>query len=144
MRFSEAKGRKVVSISDAQTVAKVAGFVVDPGSRSVVAVHVKKAEGGDTLHWSDLTAFGADAVTVSGPEVIGEPDEQVAALHGKEHEVLGKRVLSAAGEELGSVKDVEFDPATGALTALDLGKEDRVEGRRLVGIGSYAVVVATD
>ena len=66
MRFSEAKGHKVVSTDSAETVGKVAGFVVDPRSASVVALSLKKTgDHGTTLPWTGITAFGPDAVTAA-------------------------------------------------------------------------------
>lgn len=141
--FSDAKGRKVVSTSTADTVGKVHDFVVDPASRSVVAVVCKKTEDGDTLLWSDVTAFGDDAVTVANAGVLGTGDERVAGLAGKDHHVLGKRVLTTRGADIGKVKDVEFDHESGAVENLLLDGES-VGGARLVGIGSYAVVVRAD
>jgi len=143
MLFSQAKGHKVVASSTAATVGKVSGFVVDPVTRSVVAVQVKKAEKGDFLRWADLVAFGADAVTVSDDSAIGDGGPDVSALAGKAHRVLGKRVLTSGGDELGKVADVDFDPETGTVSALVLGKGGggEVAGERLIGIGSYAVVV---
>jgi len=140
MRFSDASGRKVVSTSTADRVGRVDEFIVDPKTRSVVAVELKKTENGNTLRWSDITAFGADAVTVTGAEKITDGGDDVTALAGKDHRVLGKRVLSSKGDELGKVKDVEFDPESGAVTALILDN-GQVEGSTLVGVGSYAVVV---
>lgn len=140
MLFSEAKGRKIVSTSTAETVGKVSDFVVDPASQSVLAVRVKKATSGDTLRWDKLTAFGSDAVTVGAADLVTEPDAAVEALSGKHHQVVGRRVLSAAGDELGEVEDVEFDADTGRITTLLLD-QGSVEGSRLVGVGSYAVVV---
>jgi uncharacterized protein YrrD len=140
MLFSEADGRKVVSTSTARTVGQIAGFVVDPQTHSVVALTLKKTGHGDTLPWSDITAFGADAVTVTGAEVITDPGDAVSALSGKDRKLAGKRVLSEFGEDLGSVSDVDFDPGTGSITALNLPGGD-VQGNRLIGIGSYAVVV---
>ncbi len=40
MRFTEAMGRKVVSLATAETVGTLGEFVVDPGSHTVVAVGV--------------------------------------------------------------------------------------------------------
>lgn len=142
--FSEAKGHKVVSSGTADTVGKVKGFVVDPVSRSVLALRLKKTDGGDILCWRDLTAFGADAVTVTGADKIVESDEGVTALTGKQHEVLGKRVLSSWGDELGEVADVDFDPETGLVAALAIKGNDDVVGSRLIGIGEYAVVVRAE
>ncbi len=141
MRFSEAKNRKVVSSSTAATIGKVKSFVVDPATRSVVAVRLKKSEAGDILRWSDMTAFGTDAVTVTAPDKLVEQDEGVDALTGKAHEVLGKRVLSSAGDELGEVADIDFDPTTGGVVSILVKGNDAVEGARLIGIGAYAVVV---
>jgi sporulation protein YlmC with PRC-barrel domain len=141
MLFSDAKGRKVVSSSTATTVGKVNRFVVDPTTRAVVGVELKKTEHGDMLRWSDITAFGADAVTVTGPDKIGDGGEAVQALSGKAHRVLGKRVLTSTGDELGKVVDVDFDPVSGVLTALHVDDESVVDAAGLLGIGSYAVVV---
>jgi sporulation protein YlmC with PRC-barrel domain len=140
MLFSEASGRKVVSTSTAETVGQVADFVIDPQSRSIVALTVKKTPHGDTLLWPSISAFGADAVTVPGAEVLIDANDAVAALSGKDQRLLGKRVLDTAGVDLGAVADVEFDPDTGALTALALAG-GAIGGERLIGIGSYAVVV---
>ena len=144
MRFSDAKGHKVVSSSTAVTVGKVKSFVVDPATRSVHALRLRKTEDGSVLLWSAMSAFGTDAVTVGDASAIVEHDESVDALTGKEHEVLGKRVLTSAGEQLGEVRDVDFDLETGAVTALVLKDADDVDGSRLVGIGAYAVVVRAE
>ena len=147
MRFSYAKGHKVVASSTATTVAKVSELIVDPVTRSVVAVRLKKSENGDYLRWNDMVAFGSDAVTVTDDSSLGDGGPEVQALSGKTHRVLGKRVLTDGGDELGKVDDVEFDPATGTLTSLLVGRGGRhgesseVAAARLLGVGSYAVVV---
>jgi uncharacterized protein YrrD len=106
-----------------------------------VGIELKKTQDGDTLRWSDITAFGADAVTVTGPDKIGDGGESLRALAGKPHRVLGKRLLTSTGDELGKVADVDFDPASGALAALHVDDDSVVDASRLLGIGSYAVVV---
>ena len=141
MLFSHAKNHKVVSSTTAETVGRVSRFVVDPRLRAVVALELKKTESGDVLQWSDITGFGDDAVTVSGSEQIRTADERVAALADKRHRVLGKRVLTSGGDELGKVDDVDFDRQTGALGALVVSHGPQVSADRLIGIGSYAVVV---
>ena len=135
--FLEAQGRQVVSTSIAETVGKVDRLVVDPAGRRVVAVSVKKA---GLFRWRDLTAFGADAVTVASSDLLVEQDAELDRFAGKEHDPLGKRLLTAAGDELGTVTDVEFAPDTGEVTGLVLDT-GTVAGVRLLGIGSYAVVV---
>jgi sporulation protein YlmC with PRC-barrel domain len=140
MRFSDAKNHKVVSTATAETVGRVDEFVVDPATRTVVALELKKTHGGKILAWPDLIAFGADAVTVDDADRIGEAQPPVADLLGKDHRLLKKRVLSSAGDELGHVQDVEFDPETAAVTSIVL-EDAQVPGAELIGVGSYAVVV---
>jgi sporulation protein YlmC with PRC-barrel domain len=141
MLFSQARKRKVVSSTTAETVGRVNDFVVDPSTRRVVAVTVKKSDSGDVLRWSDLTAFGVDAVTVTGADKVGAGDEQVRALAGKDRRLLGKRVLTSGGDELGTLRDVDFDAESGRLAALLVDDGPEVPADRLLGVGSYAVVV---
>jgi uncharacterized protein YrrD len=143
MLFSEASGRDVVSTSTAETVGQVAEFVLDPQSRSIVALTLKKAERGDTVLWGRISAFGPDAVTVPGTEVITDANDVVVEMAGKEHRLVGRRTLTTSGEDLGPVEDVEFDPDTGAITALMLDSGP-ISGDRWIGIGSYAAVVYAD
>lgn len=140
MRFSDAKGHKVVDKSTATTVGQVRGFLVDPRSRSVAALRLKKTDRGNVLRWSDLTAFGIDAITIGDSAAITELDDELEAFRGKRRRLLKKRVLTTGGDELGEVADVEFDPDTGTLTTILL-QDGEVAADRLVGIGSYAVVV---
>lgn len=140
MRFSDAIGRKVVSTSTAETVGKIDEFVVDPTTRTVIAVELKKTDNGDTLLWSDIAAFGPDAVTVADAHNISDAPAHVGALSGKDHHLRGKRILTADGDEAGKAEDVEFDPESGQITAIVTSEGD-IAADRLIGVGSYAVIV---
>ncbi len=140
MLYTQVKGRKVVSTGTAQTVGRVADLVIDPKSHTVVAVTLKGSGHGDTVLWSEIIAFGTDAVTVSDGEVVKDANDAVKELCRTARDVLGKRVLTTDGEQLGNVSDVAFDAQSGALTVLVLPGGD-IAGGRLIGVGSYAVIV---
>ena len=140
MQFADALGRKIVSIASAETVGRVDEFIVDPSTHAVIALAVKKAQTGDILAWPAIASFGEDAVTVADAQDLTEADEHISTLAGKGHRLLGGRVLNTLGDEIGKVHDVEFNPQSGVITALHLDDE-QVAGVRLIGIGSYAVVV---
>lgn len=141
MLFSEAHGRKVVSVGTAATVGNIRGYIVDPAAAQIVALSLNKTpDSGNVLPFSDITGFGADAITVAGDQLIVEPDERTSQLDGKAHVMVGKQVLNTDGQRLGVVADVDFDPASGQIKALILA-EDSVPGAKLLGVGSYAVVV---
>ncbi|MFI8567790.1 PRC-barrel domain-containing protein [Rhodococcus sp. NPDC078407] len=142
MLFSESIGRKVVSTSTADTVGAVGAFLVDPRSRTVAGLQIKKSKTGDALMWSGISTFGTDAVTVDSADRIVEigTEELLSELDGKAHRVIGKRVLSTAGVDLGTVDDVEFDPETGTITSVIVDSVS-IQGSTLTGVGSYAVVL---
>jgi uncharacterized protein YrrD len=141
MRFSEAEGRKVVSTATAETVGRVSDYIIDPVSRTVAALMLKKTSGSDNiLPWENLQAFGQDAVMVDDISRLTTASGRVAELSDKRFRQHGKRVLSAEGVDLGKVTDIEFDPETAAVTSLVLA-EGSVEGDRLLAAGSYAVIV---
>ncbi len=147
MLFSDLKGRKLVDTSSADTVGKVDGFLIDPDTQGVVALEFRKTDHGSFVTWGDLTAVGADAVTIGDPSVLVEPQDRLAELAHKKRSVLKKRVLSTDGDDLGSVRDIDLDPESGKLVALLVGDKKQpqhIAGDRLLGIGSYAVVVKGD
>src|SRR4051812_14254229 len=141
MRFSEARNRSVISTDTATTIGSVADLVMDAATAAVVAVRVKRAAGsGDMLPWRGGTAFGPGAVTVGSAAALGEGEGRAPGLGGKRAAVVGKRPLPDAGTEIGTVADVEFDPRTGQVLSL-LTASGTVAGNRLIGCGSYAVIV---
>lgn len=141
MRFSEAKGHKIVSTSSADTVGKVSGFVVDPHSSSIVALRLKKTgDAGDTLPWSAVTAFGPDAVTIADVQVLVDSKAEAVAPAAADHPMIKTQVLDTTGRKLGTIRDVDFNPSDGHLVSLLLDSGE-IEGSRLIGVGSYAVVV---
>lgn len=141
MRFSEASGRKVIATRSATTLGKLDGFLVDPANRKVIALRLKKTDGdADILLWSALSSFGRDAVTVVDDSALSVADGRVAELRGRDHGLLGKRILTDGGDEVGKVDDVEFDVDSGMVLRL-LTTRDEIDGARLRGVGSYAVVI---
>jgi uncharacterized protein YrrD len=144
MRFTEIHGRKVVSLADAETLGRVDRYVIDPGKQAVVALRLSKVKGDACfLSWADLHAFGADAVTVDDASRLrpaaDEAEERAAS---KELQVIGKLVLGTSGTVLGKGEDVEMDGESGAIVAVDLGEAGTVAGDRIIGLGSYALVVS--
>jgi uncharacterized protein YrrD len=143
MRFTEIHGRKVVSLADAETLGRVDRYVIDPGRHAVVALRLSRVRGDACfLSWADLHAFGADAVTVDDASRLrpaaDEAEERAAS---KDLQVIGKLVLGTSGTVLGKGEDVEVDGESGAIVAVDLGEAGTVAGDRIVGLGSYALVV---
>lgn len=143
MLFSQARKRDVVNTATATKVARVDGFVVLPGPARVALLRLGKVSGAGTLlAWDDVQGFGPDAVTVADDGVLRPArDELERRAENQELEILGKRVLTERGTDLGTVTDVDFDPETGAVITL-LTKSEHIAGDRLIGLGGYAVVIS--
>lgn len=138
MRARELKGRPVLDVAEAREVAKVEAVVVDPDARRVVGLRVKGER--PLLPLESVRAFGPDAVTVDGADALRlpRPGAEQRAIEGS-LDPLGRLVLGDDGTELGTVDDLEADD-DGTVRSLTVGGV-AVEGERLLGIGSYAVVV---
>lgn len=143
MLFSQARKRAIVSTATATRVGRVDGFVVLPGPPRVALLRVGKVSGAGTLvNWDDLQGFGPDAVTVASDAVIRPAlDSLEQRIEDNDLDILGKRILTEQGTELGTVTDVDFDPETGEVTSL-LTKTETIAGQRLIGLGGYAAVVS--
>ncbi len=143
MLFSQVRKRDVVNTATATRVARVDGLVVLPGPARVALLRLGKVSGAGTLvSWGDLQGFGPDAVTVATDAVIRPArDDLERRAENNDLEILGKRVLTERGMELGTVTDVDFDPETGVVTSL-VTKTETIPGQRLIGLGNYAVVVS--
>lgn len=144
MLFSQARKRNVVNTTTATRVARVDGFVVLPGPARVALLRLGKVSGAGTLlAWDDVQGFGPDAVTVATDTVIRPARDAVEQrAEDNDLEIMGKRVLTEQGMELGPVTDVDFDPETGAVISL-ITKTETIDGQRLIGLGGYAVVVSS-
>lgn len=141
MLFTETRGRPVMNTSTATTEGKISHPLVDPHTSRVVGFALSKTHGkANTLHWEDLRHFGPDAVTVDSADAVAEPRGRAAELSAKHMEILGKRVLTDQGDELGEVDDLHFDPDSGEVVAL-VTAAGPLEAERMIGLGSYALII---
>ncbi|MET8682623.1 hypothetical protein ABZV77_00205 [Streptomyces sp. NPDC004732] len=138
MLLSQAVGRPVVSSADAAQVGTVAGLVLAPEEALITAVRLDGVKGGaDVVAWADVHAVGPDAVVIGAASAA-----RFASTDSSEsQELLGKRLLTELGDAVGTLADVAFDPDSGRIDTLHSSRGERIPGHRLLGVGSYAVVV---
>lgn len=143
MLFSQARKHDVVNTATATRVARVDGIVVLPGPARVALLRLGKVHGpGTLLAWEDVQGFGPDAVTVADKWAMRPARNALERrAEDKDLEILGKRVLTEHGTDLGTITDVDFDPETGAVITL-ITNSGTIAGDRLIGLGGYAVIVA--
>jgi len=134
-----AAGRKVISRADARDLGVVGHLLVDAAERRVAAIVIGRGRKAQMIDWSQVTGFGPDAVMVTDDGAVRAPvdDRERAAVT---VEMVGRRLLTEHGTELGMLDDVTFDAATGTLEMLRTGDREIPAGS-LLGNGPYAVVV---
>jgi uncharacterized protein YrrD len=140
--YRQAVGRKVISRASANQLGTLSHLLLTSDCRHVAAVIVGKGKKAKLVDWAALTGFGADAVMVNDEAALRPPADsrEEAAAAGK-LDLLGRRALSETGNELGAVDDVTFDPADGAVAALDIAGH-QIPADAVMGSGSYAVVLS--
>lgn len=139
--FRAVSGRQVVSRHSAERLGEVSHLLIDADSPRVAAVVIGRGKKARLVDWSQVRGVGPDAVVVHDEGALHPAwsDREQAAAAGK-LELVGKRVLTERGTEVGAVADVTFDPETGTVVSLSIdGRE--IPGAAVVGTGSYAVVV---
>jgi sporulation protein YlmC with PRC-barrel domain len=139
--FAAANGRKVVSRTSAEELGKVTHIVVNVERRKVELLVVGKGRNARLVEWDDVSGFGPDAVMVADDSTLAAPhDDRGRAAADGQLDLLGKHALSDAGNDIGPVTDVVFDPATGAIETLVL-RESEEPATSLLAAGSFAAVV---
>ncbi|MGW5638588.1 PRC-barrel domain-containing protein [Streptomyces sp. NPDC003832] len=140
MLLSELTDRPVMDTTEAQRIGLVDGLVIAPQPARVLALRLKKTNGGGTLlTWAYVHAIGPDAVMarVNAREADAEDLTDHAAACRR---LVGRRVLSDHGTEIGTLRDIDFDPESGRVLNL-LTASDSLPAHTLIGVGAYAVVV---
>jgi uncharacterized protein YrrD len=139
--FQRSAGRKVLSRSSAKELGAVSHLLVDARQRRIAAILIGRGKKAQIVEWAQLSGFGPDAVMVVDEGALRPPaDDRERAAAGGKLELVGKRVLSERGNELGELDDVTFDPETGTLEELLIDAR-RVQAGSLLGCGSYAAVL---
>lgn len=121
MRASELIGLPVVSIASGEDIAEIRDVVYDADAHQLIGFTLNKrgifsGRMKDVLPAETLAAIGADAVMVADDAAITESaTPQALDRPGAAKSVLGNRVLSADGDDLGEVVGVIV--ATGSTPA---------------------------
>lgn len=143
-RFTAVRGRQVISRASAEHLGTVSHLLVDAQRRAISHLVIGRGRNARMIAWDHVTGFGADAVIVDADDALREAfGHTEEAAVGGDLELVGKRVLSWVGDQLGKVEEVSFDPASGILTELTVAGRER-PASDLLGAGSYAVVLRDD
>lgn len=156
MRFSDLKGRKVVSVNNAETEGQVEDAFLDLNAQTVAGLKVNMSglfSGHTDLPWDAIQSIGQSAVTIEDPSALEQPNE----AHGLDNlptatEIDGDKVLDNSGNHVGTVGDLEFDAASGQIIGYILsegllnqlqGQTRMVPASSVTSVGQKMIVVST-
>lgn len=127
MRAGEIATRPVVTLDSGEDVAEVRDVVFSHDNGYLVGFTLNKRGWlsgplKQSLDWSGVHALGPDAVMITSRDALTTPDAEVAAA-GDGEDVVGGRVITDGGRELGIVTDL----------VLEVDDEARVVGYEIGG-----------
>ncbi len=140
--FKQVDRRPVIASDSAESIGTVMGFVLDAAGRQIESIYIGgRGKHAHLVDWATLTSFGADAVMVpsEGDRTTVDDDHQKAAVQGNVA-MVGSRVLTIEGLDVGVVDDVDFDTETGVIVRV-VTDHGPIEASRVRSLGSYALVV---
>jgi uncharacterized protein YrrD len=124
MWSDELKDKPVISIAEGTKVGSVHDLLLDESCTQVVALIVGGGGllGGhkQAVMYSAVRGMGPDAVMVEGRDAVQDLSDDgplAASLHWSD---VHQEMMTEGGVHLGRVGELEFDPQSGAVTALEL------------------------
>jgi sporulation protein YlmC with PRC-barrel domain len=156
MNSKQIRGLPVISIADGTRVGTVDLVYLDLAAKRVVGFSITDGVGpfggardnAPTVAASSVHSLGPDALTLD--DVTAAHAAWVGGAYGPLetlHDVVGRKVVTEGGTDVGQVAAVEFDEQTFAITEVEVSPglmktNTRIPLDQLVRIGQDVVVVA--
>lgn len=145
------KSMAVVSLAEGTRLGYVTEPLLDLTARRVVALQVKGESGTFIVPFDQVTAVGADAITVASSQATQTPSAGGATDGLLDLNALRKlKIVDRAGTLLGTISRVEIDGATGAITQLSAhtggmlgmgGTTTPIDARAIISVGPELLTV---
>jgi uncharacterized protein YrrD len=118
-------GKDVLSLADGMRLQSVKDLILGEDNDDIVALLVD--EGGllsssTVVPIEAVNHFGKDAVVIADASAVVSASDypRVKAILDRKESLVGKRVFTTTGEQLGKVGDMYFDEATGRIVGLEV------------------------
>lgn len=153
-RYSEVIGLPVICFEDGKRVGNVKNIIFCPKRKKLLALLLEYSSYEITkrlvlIH--DIQSIGSDAVVISDESVLRDARKSQNTIDFVDRgEVIGLKVYSRDGKDMGIIKDVVFDYKTGGIEGVEISDslfQDIVKGRSVmplignVEFGKEAVIV---
>jgi len=138
-RYSDVKGLPVIGADNGRRLGIVKDIIFCPDSGEVRAFLLER-EGWRTkkrvVLLRDVLNIGRDAVVVGNSACVTEQKKaEDEGKLGQKGNIMGLRVYSKAGEDLGIIEDILFDGSSGHIEGVEISDgllQDLIKGRRVL------------
>ncbi|HPD00024.1 MAG TPA: PRC-barrel domain-containing protein [Acetivibrio sp.] len=139
LRYSEVIGLPVICATDGKRLGVIKDIVFCPKDKKVVAFLVER-KGYEILKkvvfMKDIQSMGKDALIINSPKDIKDLKKVQDSNELKEKgDILGLRVCTRSGEDVGVAKDVLLDFTHGKIDGIEVSGgliQDILEGRNIL------------
>lgn len=150
-------GLPVIAVDSGEVLGQVEELLLDAEHRKLAALVVREGswlKSPQIIRWPDVLSVGRDAVTVADQSVLEAGSREKAAGEFLEHSVqkyTGLRVVTADGNDVGTLEDVVVELPSGQVSGWELSDgliQDLLSGRvcllpqDILSFGKNAVVVS--
>lgn len=139
IKYSEAIGLPVITAADASRVGNVKDIVFCPKNKEVIGYIIEKRNF-ETKTWfvnsDEVFSLGHDALIIEAATSLkGYRKSQLKAKLKDKGDIIGLRLYSVGGCEIGMVKDVLFDYETSRVEGVEVSDgllQDILQGRTII------------
>lgn len=135
-------GKDVLSLADGIRIHSVKDLIIGQENDSIVALLVDEGglfSGSTVVPIESVRSFGKDAIVISdaGSVVAASSLPRVHAIIDRKESLLGKKVFTNEGQELGKIGDMYFNETDGKIVGLEVSGGtlgDMAKGTSYLGI----------
>ena len=145
-RYSEVLNLPVICADNGSKAGIVKDILFSTGDRQVKALLLDKrglSAKRRVIWFDESVSLGEDAVIVGSSNSVADMDRtsfretfgDETAPMGDEGGLIGTKVYSKAGSEVGVIRDVMFDPVTGRIEGFEISDgllQDVIQGRKVL------------
>ena len=115
----------VITRDDGRKIGQVEDFIIDRNGARVLGILVDEKgvfSSARVVAWAGILVFGYDVVIIDSQASVVKASEvpEIAEVLERDFVLVGNRVETTAGRELGKVENFYFNPSTGAIEGFEL------------------------
>ncbi|KXS42492.1 MULTISPECIES: PRC-barrel domain-containing protein [unclassified Candidatus Frackibacter] len=125
----------VINLQTGEEIGAIEDVVFDPEEKRIVGLIINNKslfQGSRMIAYEELHSVGEDAVTIEDDSVLTKLDDTKEFLTGPNGSVIGSRVVTDDGKELGNIEDIILDSTNGQINGYEITDglvQDILDGR---------------